>query len=103
MAEKNRSKRAKKANIHHFLDSYVNQNKISIPLMVDQERIRLVVLGGAGVGKSSILQRFLFRTFPERHKRTVEDLYTRDFKLARNPSLFQQNQGSPSGGKSTNN
>ncbi|XP_071440325.1 uncharacterized protein [Hetaerina americana] len=66
--------------------------------MVDQERIRLVVLGGAGVGKSSILQRFLFRTFPERHKRTVEDLYTRDFKLARHLPPIQPNQPATSGG-----
>ncbi|XP_046398926.1 circularly permutated Ras protein 1 isoform X1 [Ischnura elegans] len=66
--------------------------------MVDQERIRLVVLGGAGVGKSSILQRFLFRTFPERHKRTVEDLYTRDFKLARHLPPIQPNQSATPGG-----
>ncbi|KAG8180798.1 hypothetical protein JTE90_008583 [Oedothorax gibbosus] len=37
---------------------------------------RLVTLGGAAVGKSSILKRFLFGTYCDRHRPTVEDLYS---------------------------
>ncbi|XP_075225909.1 GTP-binding protein Di-Ras2 [Lycorma delicatula] len=49
--------------------------------MCDQERIRLVILGGAGVGKSSIVKRFLFNSFTDRYRSTVEDLYNREFDL----------------------
>ncbi|CAL1269836.1 unnamed protein product [Larinioides sclopetarius] len=43
---------------------------------------RLVSLGGAAVGKSSILKRFLFGTYCDRHRPTVEDLYSREFDIA---------------------
>ncbi|XP_076282330.1 GTP-binding protein Di-Ras2 [Lasioglossum baleicum] len=46
--------------------------------MADLERIRLVVLGGAGVGKSSIVRRLLGQGFSERYRPTVEDLYSRE-------------------------
>ncbi|XP_063994002.1 GTP-binding protein Di-Ras2 [Diachasmimorpha longicaudata] len=46
--------------------------------MTDYERIRVVVLGGAGVGKSAILKRLLGQDFTERYRPTVEDLYSRE-------------------------
>ncbi|RLU14756.1 hypothetical protein DMN91_012643 [Ooceraea biroi] len=46
--------------------------------MADLERIRLVVLGGAGVGKSAIIRRLLGQGFNERYRPTVEDLYSRE-------------------------
>ncbi|KAG8034843.1 hypothetical protein G9C98_007919 [Cotesia typhae] len=46
--------------------------------MADYERIRLVVLGGAGVGKSAIIRRLLGQGFTERYRPTVEDLYSRE-------------------------
>lgn len=46
--------------------------------MTDYERIRLVVLGGAGVGKSAIIRRLLGQGFTERYRPTVEDLYSRE-------------------------
>lgn len=49
--------------------------------MADMERIRLVVLGGAGVGKSAIIRRLLGQGFSERYRPTVEDLYTRECAL----------------------
>jgi len=47
--------------------------------MGDYERIRLVTLGGACVGKSAIVKRFLFSTFSEKYKPTVEDLYNQEY------------------------
>ncbi|XP_013780120.1 GTP-binding protein Di-Ras2-like [Limulus polyphemus] len=44
-------------------------------------QVRLVVLGGTGVGKSSIIKRFLFNTFTEKHSPTVEDMHYREFDL----------------------
>lgn len=49
--------------------------------MADLERIRLVILGGAGVGKSCIVKRFLFKTYSDKYRATVEDLYNREYDL----------------------
>ncbi|XP_017079415.1 GTP-binding protein Di-Ras2 [Drosophila eugracilis] len=49
--------------------------------MADLERIRLVLLGGAGVGKSSIVKRFLFKSYTDKYRATVEDLYNREYDL----------------------
>lgn len=47
--------------------------------MGDYERVRLVTLGGPNVGKSSIVKRFLFNTFSDKYKPTVEDLYSQEY------------------------
>lgn len=52
-----------------------------IDKMSDYERIRLVILGGQGVGKSCIVKRFLFNTYSDKYKSTVEDLYNREYDL----------------------
>lgn len=44
-------------------------------------RQRIVVLGSGGVGKSSIINRFLNKTFSDRYKETVEDLYCREYNI----------------------
>ncbi|KAF2885482.1 hypothetical protein ILUMI_20690 [Ignelater luminosus] len=49
--------------------------------MSDYERIRLVILGGAGVGKSCIVKRFLTNTYSDKYRSTVEDLYNREYDL----------------------
>lgn len=46
-----------------------------------EHRIRLVLLGGAGVGKSSIIKRFLYNLYSDKYKSTVEDLYNRDYDI----------------------
>lgn len=51
--------------------------------MSDIERIRLVLLGGSGVGKSAIVKRFLFNTYLEKYKPTVEDLFNREYDLGK--------------------
>ncbi|GJQ83297.1 hypothetical protein Trydic_g8888 [Trypoxylus dichotomus] len=49
--------------------------------MSDYERIRLVILGGAGVGKSCIVKRFLTNTYSDKYRSTIEDLYNREYDL----------------------
>ncbi|CAH0546521.1 unnamed protein product [Brassicogethes aeneus] len=49
--------------------------------MSDYERIRLVTLGGAGVGKSCIIKRFLMNTYCDKYRSTVEDLYNREYDV----------------------
>jgi GTPase SAR1 family protein len=41
--------------------------------------VRIVILGGAGVGKTAIVKRFLFHTFTEKYRATVEDLFFKEF------------------------
>ncbi|XP_052760448.1 GTP-binding protein Di-Ras2-like [Mya arenaria] len=43
------------------------------------QRNRVVFLGAGGVGKSSILKRFLFNTYSDTYLETVEDLYSREY------------------------
>ena len=70
----------------------------------EEDRIRVVVMGDSRVGKSAILNRFLNNTFQVRlcilyysisyanfypfdqsdYRPTVEDLYSKDFKLGSN-------------------
>ena len=38
-------------------------------------------MGPGKVGKTSILKRFLFNTFTEDYRETVEDLYCRDYTV----------------------
>ncbi|XP_050340887.1 GTP-binding protein Di-Ras2-like [Bactrocera neohumeralis] len=49
--------------------------------MADLERIRLVILGGAGVSTSSIIKRFLFKIYTDKYRATVEDLFNREYDL----------------------
>ncbi|CAL8128203.1 unnamed protein product [Orchesella dallaii] len=51
--------------------------------MGDLERIRLVILGGPKVGKSAIVKRFLFGSFMEKYKPTVEELYSKEYDFHR--------------------
>ena len=55
--------------------------KIHTSTNMADERIRLVILGGAGVGKSCIVKRFLFKTYTDKYRATVEDLYNREYDL----------------------
>ncbi|XP_023221435.1 ras-related protein Rap-1b-like [Centruroides sculpturatus] len=48
----------------------------------NEYHIRLVTLGGGGVGKTSIVKRFLYNTYCERHKPTVEDFHNRKFEFS---------------------
>ena len=45
------------------------------------KNFRVVILGSGGVGKTSILSRFLYDSFPLGYKETVDDIYRGDFTL----------------------
>lgn len=50
--------------------------------MVDiDQRNRVVLMGAGGVGKSSILQRFLLGTYCEKYKETIEDLFAKEYDI----------------------
>ncbi|XP_012553466.2 GTP-binding protein Di-Ras1 [Hydra vulgaris] len=53
---------------------YVNVRKESL------NKIRIAVFGYGGVGKTSIIKRYLFNVFEENYKRTIEDDYTQVIK-----------------------
>ena len=46
-----------------------------------ENRAKLVVMGAEGVGKTSILRRFLFDQFQHQHSPTVEEMFSRDFDI----------------------
>lgn len=52
-----------------------------------KEQHRIVVLGAAKVGKSSIIQQFLYDQFSKRYNRTIEDLYVAEYNLSNGASL----------------
>lgn len=57
----------------------------------DQPKIkfkeRVVIFGAAKVGKSAIIQQFLYDRFPERYNKTIEDLYIAEYNLSSGASL----------------
>ena len=56
-------------------------------LEVGPSRAKVVLLGAEGVGKTSILRRFLFDQFQHQPRPTVEEMYSRDFPLATDLTL----------------
>lgn len=52
-----------------------------------KEQRRIVVLGAAKVGKSAIIQQFLYDQFTKKYNKTVEDLYVAEYNLSSGASL----------------
>ena len=50
-------------------------------------RWKVVIMGGEGVGKTSLVRRFLYNSFQHRHIPTVEELYPRNFCLSPSVSV----------------
>ncbi|XP_053552773.1 GTP-binding protein Rhes-like [Bombina bombina] len=48
----------------------------------EKNQVRLVFLGAAGVGKTSLIRRFLQDTFDPKHRRTVEELHSTEYDTA---------------------
>lgn len=67
-----------KEHHHHFLPNLLGHGQDKkVPI----ETYRLVVLGGSRVGKTAIVQRFLYDKFPETHSATVEELHRAEYEV----------------------
>lgn len=51
------------------------------PVVKEKNHVRLVFLGAAGVGKTSLIRRFLMDTFEPKHRRTVEELHSKEYEV----------------------
>lgn len=49
---------------------------------VNNVRHKIVVMGAAKVGKSSIITQFLYGSFSPKYKRTVEEMHHGDFNVS---------------------
>uniref|UniRef100_UPI00398E72B8 rasd family member 4 n=1 Tax=Pristiophorus japonicus TaxID=55135 RepID=UPI00398E72B8 len=47
----------------------------------EKNHVRLVFLGAAGVGKTSLIRRFLLDTFEAKYKRTVDELHSKEYEV----------------------
>ncbi|KOB51795.1 Uncharacterized protein OBRU01_27181, partial [Operophtera brumata] len=45
-------------------------------------RHKIVVMGAAKVGKSSLITQFLYNTFSPKYKRTIEEMHHGDFNVS---------------------
>ncbi|KAK6479604.1 UNVERIFIED_CONTAM: hypothetical protein FKN15_067956 [Acipenser sinensis] len=48
----------------------------------EKTQVRLVFLGAAGVGKTALIQRFLQDTFETKHRKTVEELHSKEYEIS---------------------
>ncbi|KAG8446113.1 hypothetical protein GDO86_013834 [Hymenochirus boettgeri] len=46
----------------------------------EKRQVRIVFLGSAGVGKTSLIRRFLLDAFDPKHRRTVEELHSTEYE-----------------------
>lgn len=54
----------------------------SIPPGSTNVRHKIVMMGSAKVGKSSLISQFLYNTFSSKYKRTIEEMHHGDFNVA---------------------
>ncbi|XP_045547222.1 GTP-binding protein Rhes [Salmo salar] len=47
----------------------------------EKTQVRLVFLGAAGVGKTALIRRFLQDTFELKHRRTVEEMHSKEYDI----------------------
>ncbi|KAI4890474.1 hypothetical protein NFI96_008809 [Prochilodus magdalenae] len=47
----------------------------------EKTEVRLVFMGAAGVGKTALIQRFLQDSFEPKHRRTVEELHSKEYEV----------------------
>lgn len=47
----------------------------------EKTQVRLVFLGAAGVGKTALIRRFLQDTFEPKHRRTVEEMHSKEYVI----------------------
>lgn len=54
---------------------------MSLDVKEEKTEIRLVFMGAAGVGKTALIQRFLQDSFEPKHRRTVEELHSKEYEV----------------------
>uniref|UniRef100_A0A8D8YWM1 GTP-binding protein Rhes n=2 Tax=Cacopsylla melanoneura TaxID=428564 RepID=A0A8D8YWM1_9HEMI len=65
--------------LHSLGTESTTSSGVGVGLQKDQRRV--VVMGGARVGKSSIISQFLYDRFISRYKETVEELHRGEYEL----------------------
>ena len=50
-------------------------------LLKNKDKYKLVVMGSGSVGKTALISRFLYDSFPENYKPTIEDMHAVEFPL----------------------
>lgn len=48
----------------------------------EKTQVRLVFMGAAGVGKTSLIRRFLNDSFETKHRRTVEEMHSKEYEFS---------------------
>lgn len=61
-----------------------SKNSLQIPF---NEKCQIVMYGAANVGKTTIVNQFLYDTFEKKYNPTVEDLHIADYNLSSGASL----------------
>lgn len=64
------------------LEGQLHTHQTSMPSSGRPDAVRLVFLGGAGVGKSALIRRFLHNRFEHKYIRTVEELHVLEYETA---------------------
>lgn len=68
-------------NIILLAPSFMLRQRAMSLAVKEKSQVRLVFLGAAGVGKTSLIRRFLQDTFEPKHRRTVEELHTKEYEV----------------------
>uniref|UniRef100_A0A1A9Z663 Small monomeric GTPase n=1 Tax=Glossina pallidipes TaxID=7398 RepID=A0A1A9Z663_GLOPL len=76
-------------SIYYVFDAmFLVQNRVGRNNAVDDAigptnaRHKIVVMGSAKVGKTSIITQFLYNTFTTKYKRTIEEMHQGNFSIA---------------------
>lgn len=70
------------SNLSLYLSKRVDKHEAEEVITPTNVRHKIVVMGAAKVGKSSIIQQFLYNTFPLKYKRTVEEMHHGYFSVS---------------------
>ncbi|MEQ2205721.1 hypothetical protein XENOCAPTIV_011285, partial [Xenoophorus captivus] len=76
-----RNEMCRAAKLRAFLQ-HTTEKDANMSLEVKEKtQVRVVFLGAAGVGKTALIRRFLQDTFEPKHRRTVEELHSKEYDI----------------------